>query len=133
MATTITARKDDRKSEDATRGVEDDHASGAELLELLGDQYTRRVLQAVVDEPKSGSEIVEDTAVSKATAYRRLETLQEAGLVESHTVFDPDGHHHEKFRAVVEGISIEIRGGCLVADVDGTDAEERPWSPIQSD
>ena len=139
MATTVTAQKERRKSRNrATDGdaeANDTQASGEQLLELLGDQYTRRVLQAVVDEPKSGSEIVEDTSVSKATAYRRIETLQEAGLVESRTVFDPDGHHHEKFWAVVDEVSIEIRNGALSAEVTvDSQREEQPGhSPFGSD
>ena len=113
MATKLPARdpqRRDRRTDHVGDG-EADHqaASGEELLELLGDEYTRRVLQAVVSEPKSGREVVEEASVSKATAYRRLETLQEAGLVESRTVFDPDGHHHEQFRAILDGVTVELR------------------------
>ena len=113
MATKLPARDPAQRRDRRTDYVGDeeaDHqaASGEELLELLGDEYTRRVLQAVVSEPKSGREVVEEASVSKATAYRRLETLQEAGLVESRTVFDPDGHHHEQFRAILDGVTVEL-------------------------
>lgn len=80
----------------------------SDLLELLGDEYTRRVLAAVTEQPRSGNEVVEAANVSKATAYRRLGELEEAGLVDSEMVFDPDGHHHEQFHAVVESIDIEF-------------------------
>lgn len=115
MATKLTARNLAQTGErhaDSRRDRRDEtpSVSGAELLELLGDEYTRRVLQAVVSEPMSGSQVVEEASVSKATAYRRLETLQEAGLVESTTVFDPDGHHHDQFHAVVDGMTVELEG-----------------------
>ena len=120
MATKLTAHEPaqtrERPADDVRRGGDQSSvASGEKLLELLGDEYTRRVLKAVVSEPMSGSEVVREAAVSKATAYRRLETLQEAGLVESTTVFDPDGHHHERFHAVVDGMTVELDDGGVSA------------------
>lgn len=76
--------------------------SPAELLDLLGDEYTRRVLAAVADKPRTGREIIDATEVSKATVYRRLDDLQAAGLVESELRIDPNGHHCEQFFAVFE-------------------------------
>ena len=81
-----------------------------ELLALLGDEYTRRVLLAVVEQRRSGREVMEAADVSKATAYRRLSRLQEAGLVESELIVDLDGHHHEEFFAVVERADISLSG-----------------------
>lgn len=74
-----------------------------ELLSLLGDEYARAVLEAIAQTPRSGREIVDETGFSKATVYRRLDRLEEAGLVASQTVFDPDGHHRERFHTTFEG------------------------------
>jgi predicted transcriptional regulator len=76
-----------------------------ELLSLLGDEYARSVLEATAQTPRSGREIVDETGFSKATVYRRLDRLEEAGLVASRTVFDPDGHHRERFRATFDGVT----------------------------
>jgi predicted transcriptional regulator len=97
-----------------------------ELLELLGDEYTRRVLAAVTEQPRCGSEVVEATGVSKATAYRRLSDLEEAGLVASQMIFDPDGHHHEQFHAVVEAIDITVdtEGLSVAVERAGDKSEE---------
>jgi hypothetical protein len=46
--------------------------------------------------------------VSKATAYRRLGELEDAGLIESKTVFDLDGYHPSQSTAVVESIDIQF-------------------------
>ncbi|MXR52291.1 MarR family transcriptional regulator [Halovenus sp. WSH3] len=74
-----------------------------ELLSLLGDEYARAILEAIAGSPQAGRDIVDATGFSKATVYRRLDRLEEAGLVASETVFDPDGHHRERFRATFEG------------------------------
>jgi predicted transcriptional regulator len=82
-----------------------------ELLELLGDEYTRRVLAALIDQPRTGRELIDATGASKATVYRRLDSLQEAGFVESVTKLDPDGHHCSKFFAVVDQVDFEFGPG----------------------
>jgi len=115
MATNIKAKSRPRRGKQADERTD---VSGGELLELLGDPYTRCVLTAVVESPKSGSDIVEETDVSKATVYRRLEELCDAGIVESRTVFDPDGHHHEEFEAVVDTVAVDFDGGELSAELD---------------
>lgn len=96
-----------------------------ELLELLGDEYTRRVLTAVTQQPRSGREVMDIADVSKATAYRRLGELEDAGLIESKTVFDPDGHHHEQFAAVVESVDIQFGTDGLSVSIETEDTSDR--------
>lgn len=105
--------------------AEDDAADDdgtVELLELLGDEYTRRVLTAVTQQPRSGREVMEVADVSKATAYRRLGELEDAGLIESKTVFDPDGHHHEQFRTVVDAVDVQFTDTGVNVAVTSTEA-----------
>lgn len=103
-----------------TDGVETDTA----LLELLGDEYTRRVLAAITEQPRSGSDVVEATDVSKATAYRRLDDLEAAGLVDSEMVFDPDGYHHKQYYAVVDSIDITLGNGGVGVRVETGESGE---------
>ncbi len=86
-----------------------DPTNSDELLSLLGDEYARSILQTIAETPSPGRDIVEETGFSKATVYRRLDRLEAAGLVASETMFDPDGHHRERFRSTVEGATCELR------------------------
>lgn len=119
MATQLSVTNRERANEE---GVDTE----SDLLELLGDEYTRRVLAAVTEQPRSGSDVVEAADVSKATAYRRLGELEEAGLVDSEMVFDPDGHHHERFHAIVESIDIEFGadGASTTVETAVSEADE---------
>jgi len=94
-----------------------------ELLALLGDEYTRRVLQAVTEARRSGREIMEAAGVSKATVYRRLEKLQDAGLVESEMVVDLEGHHHEEYYALIERADISLTSEGIDITVVSEDPE----------
>ena len=113
---------DPRVSRDQTPDV-----SAEELLELLGDEYTRSVLRAVTDRSRTGPEIADAADVSKATVYRRLERLEEAGLVVSTQKLDPDGHHCKQFHAVVSGIDFEFGQGGPTVSVR-TDEQPSSWS-----
>jgi DNA-binding transcriptional ArsR family regulator len=88
-----------------------------DLLELLGDEYTQEVLDAVIDQPRSGRAVAEATTVSKPTAFRRLNRLEEAGLVRSKLCIDGDGHHHDEYRAVVTDVSVELCSEGLSVEV----------------
>jgi predicted transcriptional regulator len=79
-----------------------------ELLDLFGDEYTRRVYEAVAERPRSGREVADAADVSRPTAYRRLNDLSDAGLVRTEMVLSEDGHHRERFEAVAESLSVSL-------------------------
>lgn len=90
------------------------------ILELLGDAYTRQVLQAVADEPRSGTEVAERTRVSKPTAFRRLNRLAEIGLVTVTREVDlENGHHTKQYEATLDRIELD-----LLASFESPDDED---------
>jgi len=92
--------------------------SAAELLDLLGDEYTREVFKAVSDQPRGGRAVAEEAGVSRPTAYRRLNALKDAGLVTSECQIATDGHHRERFVASAEHFSVSIDDGDIEAVVE---------------
>jgi DNA-binding transcriptional ArsR family regulator len=96
-----------------------------EYLELLGDEYARRILSEIMDEPRTGREIIDRTGISKPTVYRRLNRLEAAGLVTDGLELDLDGHHCKRFRAVVETIDFEFSEHGISVSID-TDSQSRP-------
>lgn len=106
------------------RTSENPDLTPTELLELLGDEYTRKVLSVIADDPKRGRKVAQEASISRATAYRRLNELQEAGLVETEMAVDPDGHHHERFHAILDraDVSFDRTGFSASVSVEGTDA-----------
>jgi len=112
-------RPESARSTDRT----DDTAPTADaLLDLFGDEYTRRVFEAVAEQPRSGRAVAEAADVSRPTAYRRLNDLRDAGLVSAETAISEDGHHRERFEAAVEGLSVSLSDGDITASVEGREA-----------
>jgi len=91
--------------------------SSAQLLDLFGDEYTRRVFEAVSERPRGGRDVAEAADVSRATAYRRLNDLREAGLVTTEYHIAPDGHHRKQFAASAQHLSVSLDDGDIDAVV----------------
>lgn len=88
-----------------------------DLLSVLEDDCGRRLLEQVAAEAKPARALVDAVDASRATVYRRLNALEDAGLVETATEYDEDGHHRKVFRATLERVTLELDDGGLSATV----------------
>jgi len=98
-----------------------DDADAEEILEFLGDEYTRMALDAVKERPRSGREVADAKDISQPTAYRRLNRLVDLGFVAVEQSLDPKrGHHHKQYRGVIDSFSVQFTTAGLEirADVD---------------
>lgn len=92
--------------------------SADDVLALLGDEYVADIVEALSDRPMPARALADTCDMSRATVYRRLERLCEAGLVTSHTAIERDGHHRQEFRLVLDELQIQV-------DEDGFDCTVR--------
>lgn len=90
------------------------------VFDALGDAKARRCRAALVDEARSAQELSEATDLSLPTIYRRLNSLQQAGLVESRTTTDTNGNHYQTFTAVDTRIEVEV-GDSIRVRIDQPD------------
>jgi predicted transcriptional regulator len=81
------------------------------VMALLDDEYARAILAHLTVEPMSAEELCTACEISDSTAYRRLNRLQEVGLVTEKQELDPDGHHFKRYVATVEQVSITFAEG----------------------
>lgn len=101
--------------------AETEDLTTAELFDLFGDEYTRRVYEAVAEQPRSGRDVAEAADVSRPTAYRRLNDLRDAGLVRTEMTICEDGHHRDRFEAVATSLSLSLGEGGMDALVSVAD------------
>mgnify|MGYP002761945353 CR=1 FL=1 len=92
---------------DSTRGTAPTVDADA-VLELLGDEYARAVVAALADRPAAAPALAESMTASRATTYRRLNELADAGLVASTVAVDPDGHHRKRYHLVVDDLRLRF-------------------------
>lgn len=79
-----------------------------EALRLLSDDHARRVLHELDEEPLAASELVERLDSSRATVYRRLDSLESAGIVRSSITVRSDGHHRQQYRVSVDRVRLGV-------------------------
>lgn len=91
-----------------------------DVLDALGDEKTRRCCRVLNREQRSAREIAEITGYSLPTVYRRLNTLRQAGIIDSQTTIDPNGDHYETFTTVAERVTIELDGFTVQRELTET-------------
>ncbi|MFB6243360.1 MAG: ArsR/SmtB family transcription factor [Halobaculum sp.] len=101
-------RLSDRQSREST--VE------TEGLELLSDDCARRILEIVAADATAARDISERLDVSRTTVYRRLDRLEEAGLLETGMEYDPDGHHRKVFELAVDRLAVSLDANGVSVD-----------------
>lgn len=92
-----------------------------ELLALLDDDHARAIITTISEEAKAAREIVAECHSSRPTVYRRLNRLQEAGLVTTEMQYDSDGHHRKTFRLRYDSASISLGADGLDCTVGRAD------------
>lgn len=95
-----------------------------DVVSLLGDGTVRSILLETRDEPMSVSALTERCEASRSTIYRRLEDLEEMGLVAERTRPDKEGHHHQVYVAVVDEVTVSLTEEGYSVEVDRSDETE---------
>ena len=89
--------------------MESDRLKG-EPLDTLGDDQARQILAEIVRRPASVRELTGRLDMSRATIYRRIEKLQEYGLVEERTLVADEGNHYSEYRSDFSGMIVSLDG-----------------------
>ncbi|MGQ3330061.1 helix-turn-helix domain-containing protein [Halorubrum sp. FL23] len=93
------------------------------VLALLDDEYARSILAHLTIEPMSVDELCTACEMSDATAYRRLNRLQEEDLVAEQQEMDPDGHHYKRYTATVEAVTVTFADGAYEIAVTRSESD----------
>jgi len=84
-----------------------------DVLTLLDDEYARRILGLLSEGSYRGRELSERCEFSRPTVYRRLNRLEDAGLVRSELRIDPDGNHCKEFFLVRDCLEVTLESGTI--------------------
>lgn len=88
------------------------------LLRAMADEYSLKILMALIDKADSVNNISRINDIPIATAYRRVSELQEAGLlVIERGVLTDDGKRYDLYRSAVRSMQISFRSGEIEIDV----------------
>jgi DNA-binding transcriptional ArsR family regulator len=99
------------------RRVVNEDPPPAKLFALLDDEYARRILAHLDQEPMSATELSERCDASPPTVYRRIDRLQRCGLLTEETRIDDGGNHYAVYESRFEGLAVVVEDGEFVVDL----------------
>lgn len=79
-----------------------------DTLELLGDEYTKAILDQLTGEALCANEVARRSDMSRCTIYRRLNKLEENGVVETSQQVNVNGNHRKEFKIDPTKLTIVI-------------------------
>lgn len=77
------------------------------VLDALDDDDCRRIIRRL-DESMTASEVSETCDIPRSTAYRKLELLSDASLVDEEVEVRSDGHHTTRYLLDFETVHIDL-------------------------
>lgn len=109
----------------ATRGwaTDDDQTSPAAVLAALEDDACRLILEATADAALTATEISDHCEIPMSTAYRKVEMLAEADLVDERVRINTTGKHATEYRTSFDDVVVSIGDGGLELEIVTADAE----------
>lgn len=78
------------------------------VLDVLSDAYAREILETLDRSVLTAPEIADRCGFSRATVYRRLDTLEQVGLVTSRLELDQNGHHRYCYAVASAQITLSV-------------------------
>jgi len=95
--------------------------SSTTLFEVFADDYSREILLAADEQPRTARDLSDICDASLATVYRRISTLRDHGFVEVHSTIGSGGEHRKRFETTLESFHAELSDGELELSVQTRD------------
>ncbi len=87
------------------------------LLRIIADKYSRAILEATMDSPKSAIELSADCQIPISTAYRRVQELHDNKLLRISGSINDDGKKYFLYKSKVKAIMTCFRGSSLEVEI----------------
>ena len=86
-------------------------------LEILADKYSRSILEATMEMPKSAIDISSECGIPISTAYRRVQLLHKHNLLRISGSINKDGKKYFLYKSRVKSIMTCFRNGSLDVEI----------------
>ncbi|GAB7021053.1 hypothetical protein JCM18750_39150 [Halostagnicola bangensis] len=101
----------------------DDSADAETVLGVLNDTACRAILEATTEDTLTATELSEQCAIPMSTAYRKVEELAGAGLLEERVRINTSAKHATEYRRCFDEVLVSVDGGDLEIEMTNDDTE----------
>ncbi|RQG88895.1 ArsR family transcriptional regulator [Natrarchaeobius halalkaliphilus] len=120
----------------ATRGCPSDDSpiDPLAVLGALDDDACRAILEATSDESLTATELSDRCDIPASTAYRKVEKLADAGLVEERVRINTSGKHATEYRKSFDDVVVSVADGeSIEIEMTSATVESDAASPVAGD
>lgn len=103
----LATRDAGRKRSDEPASLTDEDSIDT-VLEALEDTHCRTILAATSEEALAVTEICDSFGIAQSTAYRKVEALVDAGLLEEKLRLRSSGNHVSTYACNVEDVTVSV-------------------------
>ena len=86
-------------------------------LEILADKYSRSILEATMDIPKSAIDLSNECGIPISTAYRRVQLLHRHKLLGISGSINQDGKKYFLYKSRIRSIMTCFNNGSLEVEI----------------
>src|SRR5512135_3327182 len=86
-------------------------------LEILADKYSRGILEATMDMPKSVIDLSHECGIPISTAYRRVQLLHKHRLLGISGSINQDGKKYFLYKSRIKSMMTCFRNGSLEVEI----------------
>lgn len=107
-----------------------------DILDALDDPDCRVILDATSDQALTASELSETCDLPLSTAYRKVDVLTEAGLLDERVRLSSSGSHTSEYARLVEDVHVSMDEDGLSLTVSRRESQtpdSRGFTPAHSD
>jgi hypothetical protein len=87
------------------RTIEDEITASA-IYKILGDKYSRRILETLIESPKSALDISKEIKISLTLSYKKLKNLKKYDLIHQLNSVIVDGRKYAVYKSKAHPIMI---------------------------
>ncbi|MBO49032.1 MAG: transcriptional regulator [Candidatus Nitrosopelagicus sp.] len=88
-----------------------------DLLNILADKYSRNLLNRIIDAPRSGVELSNETGIPGSTVYRKLSQMADLKLLKITGIISPEGKKVFLYQSKIKSVYTKFEGGLIHMEI----------------
>lgn len=97
-----------------------------EILSVLGDEYSRKILSTLSKNEMSAQEISDKLGIPSSTTYRKIKNLENLTLIKRTKIIRTlEGLDESYYKSVVSGIDVKFKDGEILCKLEKFTMDEK--------
>jgi predicted AAA+ superfamily ATPase len=95
----------------------DSDAQKNDLLNVLADDYSRTILHHIIETPKSGVQLSNETGIPGSTVYRKLSRMADLKLLKITGIISPEGKKIFLYQSKIKSVYTKFESGFIDMEI----------------